>query len=169
MVLSLLLPLLLATSNQMVWIPGGEYVMGSNHAEARADEKPPHKVILDGFWMDKTLVTNKQFKQFVDETGYTTTAEKAPTFEEIMCQVPEGTPPPPPEMLVAASLVFKKTNGPVSLFSNRAWWDWVPGADWKHPEGPESSLEGKEDHPVVQVLLVRCQCICSMGRKTASN
>ena len=151
MLLSLLLSLLLATCGQMVWIPGGEYVMGSNHVEARADEKPPHKVILDGFWMDKTPITNKQFKQFVEETGYITTAEKAPTLEEIMCQVPEGTLPPPPEMLVAASLVFKKTNGPVSLFSNRAWWDWVPGADWKHPEGPGSSLEGKEDHPVVQV------------------
>jgi formylglycine-generating enzyme required for sulfatase activity len=80
-----------------------------------------------------------------------TTAEKPPTLEEIMSQVPPGTPPPAPEMLVAASLVFKKPDNPVSLRSNRLWWEWKPGADWKHPLGPESSIKEKEDHPVVQI------------------
>lgn len=135
----------------MVWIPGGEFLMGSESSEARKDEKPSHPVRVDGFYMDATPVTNREFKAFVDATGYVTTAEKAPTLEEIMSQVPPGTPPPKPELLVPASLVFKKTAGPVSLKSNRAWWEWKPGADWKHPEGPDSSIQGKEDHPVVQV------------------
>jgi formylglycine-generating enzyme required for sulfatase activity len=135
----------------MVWIPGGEFLMGSDNQDAKNDEKPPHKVKVDGFWMDATPVTNRQFQAFVDATGYITTAEKAPTLEEIMAQVPPGTPPPAPELLVAASLVFTPPQGPVSLRSNRAWWAWVPGADWKHPKGPKSTIEGKEDHPVVQV------------------
>lgn len=135
----------------MVWIPGGEFTMGSASADAKRDEKPPHKVKVDGFWIDVTPVTNRQFKAFVDATGYVTTAEKAPTLEEIMSQVPPGTPKPSPEMLVAASLVFKPSQGPVSLRSNRAWWEWKPGANWKHPLGPESSIESKEDHPVVQI------------------
>lgn len=135
----------------MVWIPGGEFTMGSDNPDSKKDEKPPHRVKVDGFWMDATPVTNRQFKEFVDATGYVTTAEKAPTLEEIMCQVPPGTPPPPPELLVPASLVFKPTKGPVPLTTNRVWWEWKSGANWKHPLGPESSIEGKEDHPVVQV------------------
>jgi sulfatase modifying factor 1 len=135
----------------MVWIAGGEFVMGSNNPDSKKDEKPPHKVKVDGFWIDATLVTNRQFKEFVDATGYVTTAEKAPNLDEIMAQVPPGTPPPPPEVLVPASLVFKPSKGAISLKSHFAWWDWVAGADWKHPTGPKSNLEGKEDHPVVQI------------------
>lgn len=135
----------------MVWIPGGEFTMGSDNKDSKKDEKPVHQVKVDGFWLDATPVTNRQFKEFVDATGYVTTAEKPPTLEEIMSQVPPGTPAPSPELLVAASLVFKPSNKPVPLHSNRAWWEWKPGASWKHPLGPESSIEGKEDHPVVQV------------------
>jgi len=135
----------------MVWIPGGEFTMGSTIPPAKKDEQPTHLVKVNGFWMDTTPVTNRQFKEFVDATGYVTTAEKAPTLDEIMCQVPPGTPPPPPELLVPASLVFKATDGPVPLNSNRYWLEWKPGADWKHPTGPQSSIEGKEDHPVVQI------------------
>lgn len=135
----------------MVWIPGGEFMMGSDNKDSRADEKPVHKVKVDGFWMDATPVTNRQFKAFVEATGYITTAERAPTLEEIMSQVPPGTPEPPKEALVAASLVFKPSKGPVPLNNCHTWWDWKPGADWKHPLGPESSIVGKEDHPVVQV------------------
>ena len=135
----------------MVWIPGGEFVMGSDNQAAKKDEKPAHRVKVDGFWMDTTLVTNRQFKEFVEATGYVTTAEKAPTLEEIMAQVPPGTPKPSPELLVPASLVFKPTKGPVPLSSNRFWWEWKSGANWKHPLGSESSIEGKEDHPVVHV------------------
>lgn len=125
--------------------------MGADYTGSKKDEQPPHRVKVSGFWMDKTLVTNKQFKEFVDATGYVTTAEKAPTLEEIMSQVPKGTPPPAPELLVASSLVFKQAKGPVPLNSNRIWWDWKQGADWKHPLGPESSIAGKENHPVVQI------------------
>jgi len=125
--------------------------MGSDNKDSKKDEKPPHKVKVDGYWLDATPVTNRQFKEFVEATGFITTAEKAPTLEEIMAQVPPGTPPPSKELLVAASLVFKPTEGPVPLNTNRHWWDWKPGADWKHPLGPESSIEGKEDHPVVQI------------------
>lgn len=135
----------------MVWIPGGEFTMGSDNKDSKPDEKPPHRVKIDGFWMDTTPVTNRQFKEFVDNTGYITTAEKAPTLAEIMNQVPPGTPEPSPELLVAASLVFKRSNGPISLNNSHAWWEWKPGANWKHPLGPESTIEGKEDHPVVQV------------------
>ena len=125
--------------------------MGSEHEEAKKDEKPCHLVKVDGFWMDETPVTNRQFKAFIDATGYVTTAEKAPTLEEIMSQVPPGTPPPPKELLVAASLVFKPSSGPISLKNCHAWWEWKSGANWKHPLGPGSSIEGKEDHPVVQI------------------
>lgn len=136
---------------EMVFIKGGEFTMGSDNNDSKKDEKPPHKVKLDDFWIDITPVTNKQFKEFVDATGYITTAEKAPTLEEIMSQVPAGTPTPSPDLLVAASLVFKQTEGPTSLKSNRAWWEWKPGANWKHPLGPDSTLEGKENHPVVHI------------------
>lgn len=135
----------------MVWVPGGEFTMGSDNAFSRGDEKPPHRVKVDGFWIDATPVTNRQFKAFVDATGYVTTAEKAPKLEEIMAQVPPGTPAPPPEALVPASLVFKPSPKPIPLTNHYNWWDWRPGANWKHPLGPESTLEGKEDHPVVQV------------------
>lgn len=135
----------------MVFIPGGEFVMGSNDSDARQDEKPPHQVKVDSFWIDETPVTNRDFKKFVDETGYITTAEKAPTLEEIMSQVPPGTPPPSPDLLVPASLVFKKPDRPTPLKNSYVWWEWKPGANWKHPLGPESSIEGKEDHPVVHI------------------
>lgn len=148
----LLLILNLNASNEgMVFIQGGEFIMGSNSKEAKKDEKPPHQVRVNSFWLDETPVTNRQFKIFVDATGYITTAEKAPTLEEIMSQVPPGTPPPPPEMLIAASLVFKKPDKAVRLNTIRNWWEWKKGADWKHPLGPESNLEGKDDHPVVQI------------------
>ncbi len=135
----------------MVWVPGGEFQMGSNHKDAKRDEKPPHRVKVDGFWLDETPVTNKQFKEFVDATGYVTTAERAPKMEEIMAQVPPGTPEPPKEALVASSLVFTPTKGPCPLNNHKAWWEWKKGADWRHPCGPDSSIVGKEDHPVVQI------------------
>jgi len=135
----------------MVWIPGGEFSMGSDNKDARVDEKPPHQVHVDGFWMDVTPVTNKQFKEFVEVTGYVTTAEKAPLLEEILSKVPPGTPAPPADLLVAASLVFKPSDKPIKLDNSNAWWEWKTGANWKHPLGPTSHLEAKEDHPVVQI------------------
>lgn len=149
----------------MVWIPGGEFTMGSDNQDSKPDEKPLHQVKIDGFWMDATPVTNRQFKEFVEATGYVTTAEKAPTLEEIMSQVPPGTPEPDPKFLVPASLVFKTSDGPIPLNNSRAWWDWKPGASWKHPLGPESSIVGKEDHPVVQVSWYDAQAYAKWAGK----
>jgi len=135
----------------MRWIPSGEFTMGSQSWEARKDEGPTHRVHIDGFWMDETPVTNAQFREFVEATGYVTTAEKVPDLEEIMSQLPPGTPPPPKDVLVAASLVFSPPNHPVPLHNVAMWWKWTPQANWKHPSGPGSSIEGKDDYPVVHV------------------
>src|SRR6266436_530472 len=99
----------------MVWIPGGEFTMGTDADLGWADEKPAHRVRVNGFWMDETDVTNAQFRQFVEATGYVTTAEKPPDAEEILRQLPPRTPPPPKENLVPGSLVFTPTKGPVPL------------------------------------------------------
>jgi formylglycine-generating enzyme required for sulfatase activity len=135
----------------MVWIPGGEFQMGTNSEIGWPDERPAHKVRVSGFFLDETEVTNAQFAKFVEETGYVTTAEKAPTLEEIMSQVPPGTPPPSDDMLVAASMVFSPPQGKVPLDDFSQWWQWVEGADWRHPEGPGSSIKGRENHPVVHI------------------
>ena len=136
----------------MVWIPGGEFTMGTDSELGWPDEKPAHRVRVDGFWMDETEVTNAQFHAFVEATGYVTTAEKPPDVEEILRQSPPGTAPPPKELLVPGSLVFQPTAGPVKdLRDYSQWWHWTPGANWRHPEGPGSGIVGKDDHPVVHV------------------
>ncbi len=135
----------------MVWIPGGDFQMGSNSEIGWQDERPAHQVRVSGFFLDETEVTNAQFAKFVEETGYVTTAEKAPALEEIMSQVPPGTPPPDEKVLVAASMVFSPPKSKVPLDDFSQWWQWVAGADWRHPEGPESSIQGRENHPVVHV------------------
>jgi sulfatase modifying factor 1 len=135
----------------MVWIPGGEFTMGTDGKLGWVDEKPAHRVRVAGFWMDESEVTNAQFRKFVEAKGYVTTAEKPPDLEEILRQSPPGTPPPPKEKLVPGSLVFQPTAGPVDTRDYTQWWHWTPGASWRHPEGPGSSIKGKEDHPVVHV------------------
>ncbi|MCH2160940.1 MAG: formylglycine-generating enzyme family protein [Phycisphaerales bacterium] len=135
----------------MVWIEGGQFTMGGVGPEARADELPRHRVKLDGFFISETEVTNAQFKEFVDDTGYVTVAERAVDWEEMSKQVPPGTPRPPDEMLQPGSLVFHETGRPVDLRDISQWWRWTTGAQWKKPEGPESSIADRMDHPVVQV------------------
>lgn len=135
----------------MAWVPGGEFLMGSDSRMAQPNEKPTHRVRVKGFWMDTTHVTNAQFARFVQETGYITTAERKPDWETIRVQLPAGTPQPPDHVLVPGAMVFVGTDTPVNLSNYWEWWRFVPGASWKHPEGPGSSIEGKEDHPVVQV------------------
>ena len=135
----------------MVYIKGGEYLMGAADDEGRPDEYPQHKVKVDGFWMDETEVTNAQFEKFVKATGYVTTAEKAPDWEELKKQLPPGTPKPADSLLVAASLVFTPPGHQVALNDLTQWWSWVKGADWRHPDGPGSSIKGKESFPVVHV------------------
>jgi formylglycine-generating enzyme required for sulfatase activity len=135
----------------MVWIPGGGFKMGTDSDLGWPDESPPHRVRIDPFWMDETEVTNAQFRAFVEATGYVTTAERQPDVDEILRQSPPGTPPPNKEDLVPASLVFQPTSGPVDLNDFAQWWHWTPGANWRQPDGPESSIEGKDNHPVVHV------------------
>ena len=135
----------------MIWVPGGEFWMGTDLEAAWDDERPAHRVRVDGFWMDDSEVTNAEFRRFVDATKFVTTAERAPTLEEIMSQSPPGTPPPPPETLVPGSLVFTMSDHEVPLNDFSQWWRWTPGADWQHPEGPKSDLKGREQHPVVHV------------------
>jgi formylglycine-generating enzyme len=135
----------------MVWIPGGTFMMGGDNDQAYPDEFPKHKVSVDGFWMDETVVTNAQFRVFVEKTGYVTTAEQVPDWEELKKQLPPGTPKPPDDVLVPASLVFVPPEQQVALNNYHQWWSWMPGANWRHPEGPGSSIEGKDDYPVVHV------------------
>jgi formylglycine-generating enzyme required for sulfatase activity len=137
----------------MVWIPGGESLMGCELAGARRNEQPAHKVTVDGFWMDIHDITNAEFRRFVEATGYKTTAERPVDWEELRKQVPPGTPKPPEDKLQPGSLVFSPPAepGPVDLRNMNAWWMWTMGANWQHPEGPGSNLDGRGDHPVVQV------------------
>jgi formylglycine-generating enzyme len=138
----------------MAWVPGGEFLMGSDHKLAQANERPAHPVRVRGFWMDQTHVTNAQFAEFVKATGYVTTAERKPDWETLRVQLPPGTPRPPDSAMVAGAMVFVGTDRPVPLNDYSQWWAYVPGADWRHPQGRGSSIEGKEDHPVVQVSYV---------------
>src|SRR5512135_1077139 len=136
----------------MVWVPGGEFTMGSDDPEAAPNERPAHRVRVDGFWMDVTEVTNAQFRRFVEATGYVTTAERPVVWEQLRKELPPGTPKPPDDRLAPGSLVFNPPGRPVSLDDHTAWWRWVPGASWRHPEGPGSSIEGKDDHPVILIF-----------------
>ena len=124
----------------MVWVPGGEFWMGD---EEFPDAKPVHRVHVDGFWMDKTEVTNAQFARFVKEAGYVTVAERPPD--------PKDFPGVPAEQLKAGSIVFTPPNHAVDLGNHIQWWSYIGGASWRHPEGPESNLDGRENHPVVHV------------------
>jgi formylglycine-generating enzyme required for sulfatase activity len=141
----------IASHEGMARIKGGEYLMGSTDKDGSADEYPVHKVKLNGFWIDRTEVTNAEFQRFIDATGYVTTAEKAIIWEEMKRQLPAGTPRPADSLLAASSLVFHCRQHVVSLSDPSQWWTWVRGADWRHPQGPGSSIEGKENYPVVHV------------------
>jgi len=135
----------------MVWIPGGRFDMGSESPLAGPEEGPVHAVEVDGFFIDVHTVTNARFREFVEATGYETVAERVPDVTELMHQLPRGTPPPDAGSLVPGSLVFTPTGKHVDLRDWSQWWRWVPGADWRHPRGPGSSIEGLDDHPVVHV------------------
>ncbi len=154
-----------ANHEGMVWIEGGTFVMGAEDQEGRADEYPSHNVKVKGFWIDVTEVTNKQFQQFVDATGYVTTAERAPDWNELKKQLPPGTPKPPDSVLVAASLVFVQQPAAVGLGDPSMWWTWKKGASWRHPQGPGSTIKGKENFPVVHVSWDDAMAYCKWSGK----
>jgi formylglycine-generating enzyme required for sulfatase activity len=129
-------------AERMAWIPGGTFLRGSDNSTMR-DARPVHRVTVDGFWMDRTAVTNEEFRQFVEATDYVTVAERVPQAKDF--------PGAPPEKLVPGGVVFTPTKGQVPLDNHLRWWSYVPGANWRHPDGPESDLTGREKHPVVQV------------------
>jgi formylglycine-generating enzyme required for sulfatase activity len=137
----------------MKWISGGSFVMGATDTDQLAQqvERPAHGVRVDGFWIDATEVTNAAFAEFVTATGYVTEAEKAIDWEKLKNQLPPGTPRPSDDLLRPGSMVFTPPKGSVPLNNVQAWWSWVHGADWRHPEGPDSTIDGREDHPVVHV------------------
>ncbi len=149
----------------MVYIKGGTFDMGGDNNQAAPDEYPKHKVSVDGFWIDQTEVTNAQFAAFVKATGYVTTAEQKPDWEELKKQLPPGTPKPDEKTLIAASLVFSSPNHEVSLTDYSQWWTWKEGADWRHPQGKESSIVDKDNYPVVQVSWYDAQAYCKWAGK----
>ena len=154
------------TSNTgMVSIQGGEFMMGADNDQADKDEYPKHKVILDPFWIDQHEVTNDQFAKFIESTGYVTTAERKPDWEELKKQLPPGTPKPDESLLVAASLVFTPQKQEVDLNDYSQWWAWVPGANWKHPEGPGSTIDGKGNYPVIHVSWDDAMAYCKWAGK----
>ncbi|HEY7091125.1 MAG TPA: formylglycine-generating enzyme family protein [Tepidisphaeraceae bacterium] len=135
----------------MALIPGGDFVMGTDDATAMPNEHPARNMTVEPFWIDVHDVTNAEFRKFVEATGYVTTAEKPVDWEELKKQCPPGTPKPPDEMLKPGSLVFTPPDHPVALDNMANWWTWTPGASWKHPQGPASNIDAKDDYPVVQV------------------
>ena len=145
----------------MVIIKGNAFQMGGNLQSAQADlpgtnprpdEFPLHTVVVNDFWMDETEVTNGQFSAFINATGYKTTAELAIELEDIMAQLPKGSTPPPTEMLVPGSVVFRypETDN-INRLSVNDWWEFTKGASWQHPQGPDSDISGKENHPAVHI------------------
>jgi sulfatase modifying factor 1 len=149
----------------MAWIPGGEFSMGANDPpdmddvgmKATLDARPIHRVYVDGFYMDKTDVTNAEFAKFVKATGYVTVAERKPKAEDF--------PDAPPENLVAGSVVFAPPDHPVPLNNYYQWWTYIPGANWRHPLGPDSNIKGKDNYPVVQIAYEDAQAYAKWAGK----
>lgn len=140
----------------MVWIPGGEFSMGSSNPKF-SDTRPWHRVRLSGFWIDKTELTNDDFAKFVRATGYVTVAERRPKASDF--------PGVPREKLVAGSLVFTPPTHPVELNDDRQWWRYIKGANWRHPEGPGSDLRGRGHYPVVQIAFADAQAYARWAGK----
>jgi formylglycine-generating enzyme len=130
-----------APAKDMAWVPGGAFRMGSD--DHYPEEAPAHRVAVDGFWIDRYPVTNLRFGRFVKATGYVTLAERAPDAADYPGAIPDR--------LVPGAVVFRQPRRRADLRDHLQWWDWVPGASWRHPEGPGSTLQRRERHPVVHV------------------
>jgi formylglycine-generating enzyme len=144
-----------ANRKGMAWIPGGTFAMGS--VRHYPEEAPVREVSVGAFWLDEHPVTNLEFTRFVKATGHVTWAEKQPD--------PEQYPGAQEDMLFAGSVVFQKTSGPVDLSNHFNWWTWTRGADWRHPEGPETTLHGRERHPVVHIAYADAEAYAAWAGK----
>jgi formylglycine-generating enzyme len=152
----------------MVWIPAGTFEQGAvpQDKTAMPHEKPSHTVSLDGFFMDITEVTNAEFSKFVEATDYKTIAERAIEWDVIKTQLPEGTPKPHDSILQPGSLLFKKSKSSVpNLYDFSQWWDWSIGTNWRHPQGPDSNIEGKDNYPVVHISYEDAQAYCAWANR----
>lgn len=143
----------------MIKIPSNKFMMGSNAKIAYPTEKPAHPVEVSSFWIDETEVTNISFKEFVEKTKYITVAERIPKWEDLKKQLPPGTSPPDESTLVPSSLVFVSPKEKVDL-KTISWWIWTPGASWKTPTGPNSTIVDLMNHPVVHVAFEDAQAYC---------
>src|SRR5262245_3448316 len=139
----------------MRWIPAGTFAMGSQ--DFYPEEGPVHRVAVHGFWMDEAPVTAAQFRRFVRETGYVTFCERPLDASQY--------PGADPDLLVPGSLVFRKNEGPVDLGDFRNWWGYVPGASWKRPRGPRTTINGRDHHPVVQMAFEDAEAYASWAGK----
>ncbi len=144
----------------MIWIPASKFTMGNDDPTVHPNEHPSHPVCIDGFWIDRSLVTNAQYAKFVEATGYITVAERPVDWDELKKQLPPGTEKPPADALAPGSLVFTPPNHPVPLQHMANWWTWVNGANWRNPEGPGSDIFDRMDHPVVQVAYEDVTAYC---------
>jgi formylglycine-generating enzyme required for sulfatase activity len=152
----------------MVWVNGKTFLQGAKKSDnyAMPREKPAHMVTVDGFYIDITEVTNKQFKKFVDATNYVTIAERKINWEEMKKQLPANTPKPEDSKLQPGSLIFNKNvNAVVNMANYGQWWTWKTGANWKHPEGPESTIDGKDNYPVVHVAYEDVMAYCKWANR----
>ncbi|MDA9339591.1 formylglycine-generating enzyme family protein [Polaribacter sp.] len=152
----------------MVWVNGKTFLQGAKNSDnyAMPREKPAHTVTVDGFYIDITEVTNKQFKKFVDATDYITIAERKIDWEEMKKQLPANTPKPDDAILQPGSLIFNKSvNAVVNMGNYGQWWIWKTGANWKHPEGPKSTIDGKDNYPVVHVAYEDAMAYCKWANR----
>lgn len=152
----------------MIWVEGKTFTQGAKTGDkfAMQREIPAHKVTVDGFFIDVTEVTNKQFKTFVDATKYVTVAERPIDWESMKKELPQGTPKPHDSILQPGSLIFNKNVKQVANMSNYSqWWTWKIGANWKHPEGPESNIEGKNNYPVVHIAYEDALAYCEWANR----
>jgi sulfatase modifying factor 1 len=151
--------------HEMKYIPGGIFKMGAVGDLALEREFPKHPVAVDGFYMDAREVTNADFREFVEATGYKTIAERPVDWEELKKQVPPGTPKPEDDVLQPGSLVFTPKPGITDLTNIAQWWEWVNHANWRQPNGPGSDIVGKEDHPVVHIALADAKAYAKWAGK----
>ena len=152
----------------MAWVENKTFLQGAKETDkyAMPREKPAHVVTVDGFFIDITEVTNKQFKEFTKATNYKTIAERKIDWEILKKQLPPDTPKPHDSILQPGSLIFNKNvNAVVNMNNYHQWWTWKIGANWKHPEGPNSSIEEKENFPVVHIAHEDALAYCKWANR----